>query len=61
MVGWTAIVRSKSSLVAPIRTATKTPFPGPVLRLSVGLEHPDDLIADLGRGLDRYERQFAGR
>ena len=47
--------------IAPIRTATKTPFPGPVLRLSIGLEHPDDLIADLGRGLDRYERQFAGR
>ena len=47
--------------IAPIRTATKMPFSGPVLRLSIGLESPDDLIADLGRGLDRYEKQFGAR
>ncbi len=27
---------------------------GPLVRLHIGLEHPDDLIADLRRGLDRY-------
>ncbi len=29
-----------------------TPFAGPVIRLNVGLEDPDDLIADLRAGLD---------
>ena len=44
--------------IAPIRTATKVPWPGPIVRLSIGLEHPDDLIADLAKGLERYEAQF---
>lgn len=44
--------------ITPIRTATQTVWPGPVLRLSIGLEHPDDLIADLAQALDRYEAQF---
>ncbi len=44
--------------IAPIRTATKVQWSGPVVRLSIGLEHPDDLIADLARGLERYEAQF---
>ena len=29
-------------------------FPGPVVRFNIGLEDPDDLIADLRRGLDAY-------
>ena len=29
-------------------------FAGPLLRLHIGLEAPEDLIADLRRGLDRY-------
>jgi cystathionine beta-lyase len=29
-------------------------YGGPLIRLSVGLEDPDDLIADLRRGLDAY-------
>jgi cystathionine beta-lyase len=29
-------------------------FEGPLVRLHVGLEDPDDLIADLGRALDAY-------
>lgn len=41
-----------------IRTATDTPLPGPIIRLSIGLEDPDDLIADLDAGLARYEAQF---
>jgi len=43
------------SLIVPsdrqiVRTARKWFAEGPVLRLSVGLEHPDDLIADLEQG-----------
>ena len=33
-----------------VRTATSPQFEGPILRLHAGLEDPDDLIADLGRG-----------
>lgn len=51
------------SLVLPveldrIRTATTTPLPGPIVRLSIGLEDVDDLIADLDAGLARYTAQF---
>jgi len=31
-------------------------FAGPLMRLHIGLEDPDDLIADLRRGLDAYAR-----
>lgn len=41
-----------------IRTATSTPVTGPIIRLSIGLEEPTDLIADLEAGLRRYEAQF---
>lgn len=56
------------SLILPveldgIRTATASDaaelFHGTqIVRLSIGLEDPADLIADLGRGLDRYGAQF---
>lgn len=39
---------------APLRTATRREAVGPMLRIHVGLEDPDDLIADLTRSLDRY-------
>ncbi len=32
----------------------KTAYGGPVIRLNIGLEDPDDLIADLRRGLGAY-------
>ena len=35
---------------APPRTATRLDHEGPVLRFSIGLEHLDDLRADLARG-----------
>jgi cysteine-S-conjugate beta-lyase len=35
------------------RTATQWRAPGPLLRLSIGLEHPADLIEDLERGFAR--------
>jgi cystathionine beta-lyase len=38
----------------PIRTATRRDDAGPIVRLHVGLAHPDDLIADLAAGLARY-------
>ena len=37
----------------PVRTATEADYGGPLVRLHVGLEHPDDLIADLAAGLAR--------
>ena len=37
------------------RTATKWNPGGPLIRLHIGLEDPDDLIADLERGLARLK------
>ena len=39
----------------PTRTATTPAFEGPLVRLHIGLEDPDDLIADLAAGLSRWE------
>lgn len=39
---------------AALRTATRWAAPGPTLRLHAGLEHPDDLIADLEAGFVRF-------
>lgn len=49
------------SLVAPARldgARTVTPWQelGPLVRFSIGLEHPDDLIEDVEEGLARYRR-----
>ncbi len=49
------------SLVIPadparVRTATHRPQAGPMVRLQIGLEDPDDLIADLAEGLARFRR-----
>ena len=44
--------------IAAIRTATRFEAPGPLVRLSIGLEEPADLIADLDAGLARYGAQF---
>lgn len=51
------------SLALPVRidgcrSVTTLPFSGPFVRLSIGLEDPDDLIADLAAGLARHEAQF---
>jgi cystathionine beta-lyase len=37
----------------PIRTATRWEEPGQLMRIHVGLEHPDDLIKDLEAGFAR--------
>jgi len=39
--------------LAPIRSVTKSPYSGQILRLHIGLEHPDDLKADLEQALAR--------
>jgi cystathionine beta-lyase len=39
----------------PVRTATQAEWEGPIVRLHVGLEDPDDLIADLAQGLRRFD------
>jgi len=49
------------SLAIPVdphrhRSATKPSFAGPLVRLQIGLEDPDDLIADLAAGLDRFAK-----
>jgi cystathionine beta-lyase len=38
----------------PIRTASKRDYGGPLVRLHIGLEDPDDLIADLAQALAAY-------
>ena len=40
--------------VDKLRTAAKRDYGGPLVRLHIGLEDPDDLIADLGRALGEY-------
>ena len=37
-----------------LRTVSRPEFEGPILRLHVGLEDPDDLIADLEQALACY-------
>jgi cystathionine beta-lyase len=39
---------------ATLRSATHWEAAGPLVRLQIGLEDPDDLIADLAAGLDRF-------
>jgi len=39
---------------AGLRTVTSWQAEGPAVRLHIGLEHPDDLIADLDQGLARF-------
>ena len=39
----------------PVRTTIAAPPGGCLVRLHVGLEHPDDLIDDLAQGLRRFE------
>ena len=44
---------------APLRTATRWPASGPLLRFHIGLEEPADLIADLERGFARLTASAA--
>jgi cysteine-S-conjugate beta-lyase len=42
----------------PVRTATRWSAEGPLVRLHIGLEDPDDLIEDLARALADYPAQI---
>lgn len=42
--------------IAPLRSATRWPADGPVIRLHIGLEDPDDLIADIEQAFARMAR-----
>lgn len=43
--------------IAPYRTATRWNPGGPTIRLHIGLEDPDDLIADLEQAFERMKRE----
>jgi len=49
--GVESLIEHRASVEGP-----STPVPPDLLRLSIGLEHPDDLIADLERALERSAR-----
>ncbi|MGE3714042.1 MAG: cystathionine beta-lyase [Alphaproteobacteria bacterium] len=42
-----------------IRSASKWPYEGPGLRIHIGLEHTDDIIADLEHGFKQMKKQKA--
>ncbi len=41
---------------AKYRTATNWTLTGPLVRLNIGLEDPDDLMADLAKGFEAYNK-----
>ena len=49
--GVESLIEHRASVEGPASTT-----PPNLLRLSIGLEHPDDLIADLGQALDCAQR-----
>ncbi|GAK32979.1 cystathionine beta-lyase MetC [alpha proteobacterium Q-1] len=44
---------------ARVRSATRWQAMGPLVRLHIGLEDPDDLIDDLAAGFERFEKAIA--
>jgi cystathionine gamma-synthase len=46
--GVESLIEHRASIEGP-----GTPVPADLLRLSVGIEHPDDLLADLAQALQR--------
>lgn len=52
--GVESLIEHRASVEGP-----STPVPADLLRLSIGLEHPDDLIADLERALERSARAIS--
>ena len=51
-LGW---LRSLALPFVPVRTASTFEHQGPAIRLHIGLEDPDDLIADLEAGFARLK------
>lgn len=44
----------------PPRSASHRPHDGPIIRLSIGLEHPEDLRVDLERAFDMLDQTVGG-
>ena len=53
--GFESLILAISS-IDKIRSATHWPYQFPLIRLHVGLENVDDLIADLERGFERFNQ-----
>ncbi|MGB1261333.1 MAG: cystathionine beta-lyase [Cognaticolwellia sp.] len=53
--GFESLILAISS-VDKMRSATQWPYQYPLIRLHVGLENVDDLIADLERGFERFNQ-----
>ena len=49
------ILANQPEDLVKIRPVSGVDFTGTLIRLHIGLEHPDDLIADLAAGLDRIK------
>jgi cystathionine gamma-synthase len=49
--GVESLIEHRASMEGP-----GTPVPPDLLRLSVGIEHEDDLLADLAQALDRLDQ-----
>jgi cystathionine beta-lyase len=56
--GYESLILAASHMQSK-RTATQWLANGPLIRLHIGLEDPQDLIDDLTDGLDRYTRALA--
>ncbi|WP_087017109.1 cystathionine beta-lyase [Thaumasiovibrio subtropicus] len=53
--GFESLILANES-IANLRTATSPDFAGPLIRLHIGLEDTDDLIADLEAGFERFNK-----
>ncbi|GHG61022.1 cystathionine beta-lyase [Alishewanella longhuensis] len=51
--GYESLITATMNVQA-LRTATSWPYSGPLIRLHIGLEDPDDLIADLEQAFLRF-------
>ncbi|WP_372626832.1 cystathionine beta-lyase [Arsukibacterium sp.] len=53
--GYESLVTATMQL-QKLRTASKWPYSGPLIRLHIGLEHVDDLLADLTAAFERFNQ-----
>ncbi|CAM5225390.1 cystathionine beta-lyase [Alishewanella longhuensis] len=51
--GYESLITATMNVQA-LRTATSWPYSGPLIRLHIGLEDPEDLIADLEQAFSRF-------
>lgn len=53
--GYESLITANMNVQA-LRTATVWPYSGPLIRLHIGLEDPEDLIADLDQAFERFSK-----